>query len=75
LTIFLTVLSTVLAVWIILNEFFWSPFVDGDKITVSVENGIATLTNAVDTKSDLSMAEVNAYEGGASQMINNLEVR
>ena len=39
-----------------------------------VENGIATLTGAVDTKSDRSMAEANAYEGGASQVINNLEV-
>jgi osmotically-inducible protein OsmY len=57
------------------DEFFWSPFVDSDKITVSVENGIATLTGAVDTKSDRSMAEANAYEGGASQVINNLEVR
>jgi osmotically-inducible protein OsmY len=57
------------------DEFFWSPFVDGDKITVSVENGIATLTGAVDAKSDRSMAEANAYEGGASQVINNLEVR
>ena len=57
------------------DEFFWSPFVDGDNITVSVENGIATLTGAVDTKSDRSMAEANAYEGGASQVINKLQVR
>jgi osmotically-inducible protein OsmY len=57
------------------DEFFWSPFVDGDKITVSVENGIATLIGAVDNKSDRSMAEANAYEGGASQVINKLEVR
>jgi len=57
------------------DEFFWSPFVDGDNITVSVGNSIATLTGTVDTKSDRSMAEANAYEGGASQVINNLEVR
>lgn len=57
------------------DEFFWSPFADGDNITVSVGNGIATLTGTVDTKSDRSMAEANAYEGGASQVINNLEVR
>jgi osmotically-inducible protein OsmY len=57
------------------NEFFWSPFVDGDTITVSVENGIATLSGSVATKSERSMAEANAYEGGAAQVINNLEVR
>jgi len=75
LTIFLMVLSTVLTIWVFFDEFFWSPFVDGDNITVSVENGIATLTGAVDTKSDRSMAEANAYEGGASQVINKLQVR
>ena len=57
------------------NEFFWSPFVDGDTITVSVENGIATLTGSVDTKSDRSMAEANAYEGGAFRVINKIEVK
>jgi osmotically-inducible protein OsmY len=41
----------------------------------SVENGVATLTGAVDTKSGRSMAEANAYEGGASRVINNLEIR
>jgi osmotically-inducible protein OsmY len=57
------------------EEFFWSPFVAGDTITVSVENGIATLTGSVDTKSDRSMAEANAYEGGAFRVINKIEVK
>lgn len=57
------------------DEFFWSPFVDGDDITVSVENGSATLTGTVDTRSERSMAEANAYEAGAVQVINKLEVR
>jgi osmotically-inducible protein OsmY len=57
------------------DEFFWSPFVDGDNIAVTVENGIATLTGSVDTKSERSLAEANAYEGGAVQVINNLMVK
>ena len=57
------------------DEFFWSPFVDGDNIAVTVENGTATLTGSVDTKSERSLAEANAYEGGAVQVINNLMVK
>jgi osmotically-inducible protein OsmY len=56
------------------NEFFWSPFVDGDEITVNVEDGIAKLTGTVDTWSERRSATENALEGGAIRVINELEV-
>jgi osmotically-inducible protein OsmY len=57
------------------DEFFWSPFVDGEKIEVSVNNGVATLTGTVDTWSDFNAATGNAYQAGAHTVVNQLEVR
>ncbi|MGD8700793.1 MAG: BON domain-containing protein [Desulfosarcina sp.] len=57
------------------NEFFWSPFVDGDSIHVEVEGGIATLTGTVDSLRESQAATDNAYEGGASVVDNQLIVR
>ena len=56
------------------GEFFWSPFVDGDDITVTVEDGKATLTGTVDSWSEYSAATENAYEGGATWVDNELDV-
>ena len=57
------------------SEFFWSPFVDGEDIDVSVENGRATLTGHVDSWAEYSAASENAFEGGAVVVYNRLEVR
>jgi osmotically-inducible protein OsmY len=57
------------------NEFFWSPFVDSDKIEVDVDNGAATLTGQVDSLSEFKAAGRNAYEGGAVIVYNKLEVQ
>lgn len=57
------------------GEMFWSPFVDGDEVTVMVENGVATLTGTVDSWSEYQAARENAYEGGATWVDNNLNVR
>jgi osmotically-inducible protein OsmY len=57
------------------NEFFWSPFVDGDDIDVQVENGRATLTGKVDSWSEYSAASDNAFDGGAVVVYNDLKVR
>jgi len=57
------------------DEFFWSPFVDGDDVNVSVENGIATLTGAVGTYSERQSAEDNAFEGGAKDVLNKLSIQ
>jgi osmotically-inducible protein OsmY len=57
------------------NEFFWSPFVDGDDVDVRVEDGVATLTGTVDSLAERRDATENAYEGGAVRVDNELEVR
>lgn len=59
----------------IANELIWSPFVDSDKIEVSVENGIATLRGTVDSWSEYFAARENAIEGGAREVINKIEVK
>ncbi|MGD9139890.1 MAG: BON domain-containing protein [Desulfobacterales bacterium] len=56
-------------------ELWWSPFVDEDSISVSVSDGIATLTGVVDTLRDRRTATKSAYEGGARQVRNHLKVR
>ena len=56
------------------SEFFCSPFVDGDDIKVSVNNGTATLTGTVGSWSEHSAANENAIEGGAALVNNQLDV-
>jgi osmotically-inducible protein OsmY len=56
------------------NQLFWSPFVDEDEVSVTVDDGIITLTGVVDTYSERQSAEDNAYEGGAKDVENNLTV-
>jgi osmotically-inducible protein OsmY len=56
------------------DELRWSPFVDADEVQVSVHNGVATLTGTVDNIAESSAAQENAFEGGASGVINQLEI-
>ena len=56
------------------SELWWSPFVDSDEVTVTVDNGIATLTGEVDSWSERAAARENAYEGGAVAVINKINV-
>lgn len=56
------------------DELFWSPFVDSDAITVTVDNGVATLTGTVETWYERRTATENAYEGGAVAVDNDLRV-
>jgi len=63
------------AIWQdIRDELWWSPFVDSEQITVTVDDGIATLTGQVDTWRERVAAAENAYEGGALSVVNKLEV-
>ena len=57
------------------DELMWSPFVDGDDVTVRVDDGVATLTGTVDTWHERRMATQNAKEGGAIAVVNELSVR
>ena len=56
------------------EEIFWSPFVDGGDITVTVDDGIATLTGNVDSYFEYNSAVENALEGGAVGVDNELVV-
>ena len=56
------------------DELWWSPFVDSDEVTVTVEDGVATLTGMVDSWSEKRAATENAYEGGATWVHNNLGI-
>lgn len=56
------------------NEFFWSPFVDGGDIKIEVEDGDVTLKGAVDTLGERQAATENAYQGGAVQVHNQLDI-
>jgi osmotically-inducible protein OsmY len=56
------------------DEVWWSPFIDSDNVSVAVDNGVATLTGTVDTWSQRGAALENAYEGGATWVINDLDV-
>lgn len=53
----------------------WSPFVDSDEIDVTVEQGTAILTGVVDSWTECVIAEENAYEGGAKNVVNKLKLR
>ncbi len=54
---------------------FWSPFVDGDKVTVSVDDGVATLSGTVEDWSEHGAAIENARDGGATRVVDRLRVR
>ncbi len=56
------------------NEMFWSPFVDSDRITVKVDRGVATLTGNVDSWAEYQAATENALEGGATGVVNKLQI-
>lgn len=56
------------------SQLWWSPYVNEDEIKVSVNNREATLTGEVDTHREKLYAEINAVEGGAIKVENNLVV-
>jgi osmotically-inducible protein OsmY len=56
------------------EEIFWSPFVNGENIRVSVEDGVVTLRGRVESLEEERAAVENAHEGGALRVENELEV-
>lgn len=56
------------------KEFYWSPFVNGDDVNVSVKNGVATLTGVVHSHAERKDATQDALAGGAIKVVNKLEV-
>ena len=59
----------------ILNELWWSPYVDVDDVTVSVNQGVATLTGTVDSYFEREIAIENAREGGAKSVVSHITIR
>jgi osmotically-inducible protein OsmY len=57
------------------DELNWSPFVDADRVAVTVSDGTATLTGVVEDLRERRVATENAYEGGARRVRNQLKVR
>ncbi len=56
------------------DQIWWSPYIELAEIDVEVENGKATLTGDVDSWLEWHYATINAFEGGALQVDNNLNV-
>ena len=56
------------------NELWWSPFVNEEDINTNVDKGVAYLTGKVDSYREKKLAAINAYEGGAIFVDNQLEV-
>ncbi len=54
------------------DELWWSPFVDEGEVNVAVDNGVATLTGKVESRSERRAAVENAYEGGAVRVENRI---
>jgi osmotically-inducible protein OsmY len=56
------------------SELWWSPFVDSDEITVSVNDGVVTLVGVVENLRERRAATKNSYDGGAKRVHNLLKV-
>lgn len=57
------------------DQIWWSPYIELAEIDVEVNNGKATLTGDVDSWLEWHYATINAFEGGALQVDNNLNVK
>jgi osmotically-inducible protein OsmY len=56
------------------SRFERNPFIEAEKITVSVQDGIATLSGAVDIWQRRDMVIDNALKGGAKSILSRLRV-
>jgi osmotically-inducible protein OsmY len=57
------------------REIWWSPYVDRDQVSITVNNGEVVLEGTVDSWNEYRKAAENAWEGGAFQVSNQLEVK
>jgi osmotically-inducible protein OsmY len=56
------------------NEYFWSVLIDPDDITVSVKDGVATLSGVVRDWQEYKAAVENAFDAGAREVKSNLQI-
>lgn len=57
------------------SQLEWSPFVDSDEVNIAVNNGLVTLTGTVNSYSERQSAVDNAFEGGAKEVLNKIDVK
>ncbi len=57
------------------DQLWWSPFVDSDDVEVEVDQGTAILSGTVNSWSERNAAGINAFEGGAVRVDNDLTVK
>jgi len=57
------------------DELFWSTRVDVADVEIEVRGGVAVLRGTVDTWTERRAATENALEGGATRVINELDVK
>jgi osmotically-inducible protein OsmY len=56
------------------DQLWWSPYVNQEDVTVEVTGGTAVLDGTVETRREKVYAEINAMEGGANDVVNNISV-
>ena len=56
------------------NRLKWNPFVNESAVDVSVDDGVVALTGTVYSRSEKNEAEKSAFQGGARNVKNDLDV-
>ncbi len=56
------------------NQIWWSPYVNREDLEITVEDGEVILNGTVETEQEKLFAEINAFEGGAEEVDNNILV-
>jgi osmotically-inducible protein OsmY len=56
------------------SQLFWSPLVDTDEVSVTVKDGVATVSGTVNSRMERGAAIDNAYQGGALAVKNKLKL-
>ncbi len=56
------------------DQLFWDPIVNSENVSVSVEDGVVTLTGKVATWYERRRATENAWDAGAHTVVNKLKV-
>ncbi len=57
------------------EQFWWSPFLSVESITVQVEDGVATLDGTVDSWQQRHIAKDNALAAGAKSVHNRIQIQ
>ncbi|MBD3305036.1 BON domain-containing protein [candidate division KSB3 bacterium] len=57
------------------DDLYWSYFVDNEEITVTVDEGVATLTGTVESWNEHAAAIKSAFEGGAKSVRSYLKIK